>query len=54
MEELAEDNGIIRFNDELLGILRHFYKERSVIDFIRRFPIFCYPAVRSGTLRLPA
>lgn len=38
MEGFSEDNGIIRFNDELLGILRHFYKERSIIDFIRRFP----------------
>lgn len=38
LEGLTEDNTIISFNDEILGILRHFYKEKSPIDFIRRFP----------------
>lgn len=38
LEGLNEDNNLICFNDELLGILRHFYRERSSINFIRRFP----------------
>jgi hypothetical protein len=38
MEGLAEDNAVICFNDEILGILRHFYKEKNPIDFIRKFP----------------
>ena len=42
LEGLPEDNVFIRFNDELLGILRHFYKGKNSIDFIRRFPyIYC-------------
>jgi hypothetical protein len=42
LKGLPEDDVFIRFNDELLGILRHFYKERNPIDFIRRFPyIYC-------------
>ncbi|MEA4849397.1 MAG: hypothetical protein VB106_19355 [Clostridiaceae bacterium] len=42
LKDLPEDDVFIRFNDELLGILRHFYKERNPIDFIRRFPyIYC-------------
>ena len=38
LEGVTEDNSIIYYNDELLGILRHFYRERNIIDFIRRFP----------------
>jgi len=38
LKDLTENNNLVFFNDELLGILRHFYKERSPIDFIRRFP----------------
>jgi len=38
LEGLTEDNSLICFNDEMLGILRHFYRERSSISFIRRFP----------------
>lgn len=38
MEEMSDDNVVISCNDELLGILWHFYSERSIIDFIRRFP----------------
>ncbi|HYE82251.1 MAG TPA: hypothetical protein VEG39_08800 [Clostridia bacterium] len=38
LDNLGEDNVFIRFNDEILGVLRHFYKERSVIAFIKRFP----------------
>ena len=38
MEKMTEDNIVISFNNELLGVLRHFYRERSTIDFIRRFP----------------
>jgi hypothetical protein len=38
LEGLTEDNNIIYYNDELLGILRHFYKGKDPIDFIRRFP----------------
>ena len=37
-ENLTEDNSFIHYNDEMLGILRHFYKEKGPIDFIRRFP----------------
>lgn len=37
-EELGEDDIHITFNDELLAILRHFYREKNVLDFIRRFP----------------
>lgn len=43
LKGLTEDNSLVCFNDELLGILRHFYTERSSISFIRRFPyIFLY------------
>ncbi len=35
---MSEENAFIRFNDEMLGVLRHFYREKSPIDFIRRFP----------------
>jgi hypothetical protein len=38
LEDLPEHNNLVYFNDELLGILRHFYRERGSIDFIRRFP----------------
>lgn len=38
LKDLAENNNLIYFNNELLGILRHFYRERGSIDFIRRFP----------------
>ncbi|KUO68242.1 MAG: hypothetical protein APF77_11430 [Clostridia bacterium BRH_c25] len=38
LESLAEDDLYISFNDEILGVLRHFYRERSTMDFIRRFP----------------
>lgn len=38
MAGMAEENAFIRFNDEMLGILRHFYKEKGPIDFIRKFP----------------
>lgn len=38
LEGMAEDNALICFNDEMLGILRHFYREKDPIDFIRRFP----------------
>jgi hypothetical protein len=38
LEGLAQDNTLICFNDEMLGILRHFYKERSLIGFIKRYP----------------
>ncbi len=38
LEGLSEDSILIHFNDELLGILRHFYKERSLLGFIKRFP----------------
>ncbi|HWR62622.1 MAG TPA: hypothetical protein VN580_13465 [Clostridia bacterium] len=34
----VEDSVIACYNNELLGILRYFYKERNVADFIRRFP----------------
>lgn len=38
MEQVNRDNVLISCNNELLGVLRHFYRERSTIDFIRRFP----------------
>lgn len=38
LEGFSRDNGIICLNDELLGILKHFYREKNTIDFIRRFP----------------
>lgn len=38
LEGLTEDNSLICFNNEMLAILRHFYKEKDPIDFIRRFP----------------
>lgn len=38
LESLSEDNAAVCFNDEILGILRRFYKEKSLIDFIKRFP----------------
>lgn len=43
LEGLTEDNVIASFNDEILGILRHFYKEKGPIDFIRRFPYIYMP-----------
>ena len=38
LEGLEDDNILISFNDELLGIMKYFYGERSSIDFIRKFP----------------
>lgn len=38
LDGLTEDNSLICFNDEMLAILRHFYREKGAIDFIRRFP----------------
>ncbi len=35
---LAEDNILICFNNEMLGILRHFYREKSLIGFIKSYP----------------
>ena len=42
LEGLKDDNPIVFFNDELLCILRHFYKDRSIIDFIRKFPYISF------------
>lgn len=38
LDGLTEDNAVICFNDEILGILKHFYNEKNPIDFIRKFP----------------
>jgi hypothetical protein len=38
IEKMSEDNIYLSFNNELLSILRHFYREKSTVDFIRRFP----------------
>ncbi len=38
IEKMGEDNVYLSFNDELLSILRHYYREKSTLDFIRRFP----------------
>lgn len=38
LEGFAGDHSIICHNDELLGILKHFYREKNTIDFIRSFP----------------
>lgn len=38
LEGLAKDNAIISFNDEMLEILRHFYREKSLAAFMRRVP----------------
>lgn len=35
---LAEDSILIRFNDEMLGILRHFYSDRGLAGFIKNYP----------------
>jgi hypothetical protein len=37
IEDKSTEDPIIRFNNELLGILRHFCKDKSPIEFIRRF-----------------
>ncbi|MHB1393489.1 MAG: hypothetical protein ACYCYE_10520 [Clostridia bacterium] len=38
LEGLSNDNILICFNDEMLGILRHFYRERSLTGFIKSYP----------------
>lgn len=43
LENLTEDNAVIRFNDELLEIIRHFYKEKSLLAFLKRFPYIYIP-----------
>lgn len=35
---LSEENAIVFYNNELLAILRHFYKDKSILGFLRRFP----------------
>lgn len=35
---LTEDNALIRLNDEMLEILRHFYREKGLLAFLKRFP----------------
>lgn len=46
MKELGEDDICTAFNDELLALLRHIYKDKSAVDFIRRFPYIYFR--RSG------
>ncbi len=49
LARFTEDVAAVRFNDELLAILRHFYRERDTIDFIRRFPyIYLFGKQDSG------
>lgn len=38
LENFTEDNPYVKYNSEILTILRHFYKDKSIIGFIRRFP----------------
>gem|GEM_PF-789432 len=38
MLELSEESAIIKYNNELLAILRYFCKDKTVVDFLRRFP----------------
>lgn len=38
MAGLSEESAITIYNNELLAILRHFYKEKSILGFLRRFP----------------
>lgn len=38
LESMTKDNIFACYNDETLAILRHFYKVRNPVDFIRRFP----------------
>jgi len=38
LEGLMKENVLICFNNEMLAILRHFYKEKGTIDFIRKLP----------------
>lgn len=38
MAGFSEESAIAFYNNELLAILRHFYKERSILGFLRRFP----------------
>ena len=38
LEGLTEDDLIIRYNDEMLEILRYFYRERNLLAFLKRFP----------------
>ncbi len=38
MAGLSEESAITFYNNELLAILRHFYKEKSILGFLRRFP----------------
>lgn len=38
LDGYAGDHSIICLNDELIGILKYFYREKNTIDFLRRFP----------------
>lgn len=38
MAGLSEGSTITFYNNELLAILKHFYKEKSILGFLRRFP----------------
>lgn len=38
LENFTQDNPYVGYNDEILAILRHFYKDKNRIGFIRRFP----------------
>lgn len=50
MEQMTGGNVFFTFNDELLCILRHFYKEKNTIDFIRRFPYIYFSRFQGSDL----
>lgn len=38
LHNLTQNNPYVLYNDEILTVLRHFYKDKNYVDIIRRFP----------------
>ncbi|MGE5630971.1 MAG: hypothetical protein ACM3TR_07740 [Caulobacteraceae bacterium] len=38
LHKTTKDNIYVKYNDELLAVLRHYYKDKNPIGFIKRFP----------------
>lgn len=38
LKDCTQNNLKVRYNNEILTVLRHFYRDRNTIEFIKRFP----------------
>jgi hypothetical protein len=38
LKDCTQNNLKVRYNNEILAVLRHFYRDKNTIEFIKRFP----------------